>query len=245
MSGILSGAVLVAEMPLNLRSSSCKLVFVKIADAAEINGVGRRALAIKWIAKDCVLSDRSVQRWIKELKSMGLITARRGGGRGNVPTYDVNVGGLLELIPQHLRPGELAKAAKEQSKKGDADDALFTERVTSRALKGDTRGTKGRHRRHPTTNTTKTTSADLRLASIVPVHDPVIAAAFEKILSTVKNGDLFLGSYSRHVKQAVVNVSEPGENRWTLFVDETWLHKFSERLEPYGFSIRAYYKKGH
>jgi hypothetical protein len=142
------------------------LVLLRLADHASPEGDNVRP-GIPSVAHATGLSERQVQRYIKEFLQDGVIVVLKdeSGGRGRVTTY-----GFPAVMADQFRgrstraKGDTDDTLSNRRKgdthdplsiapKGDADDTLYGEkgdmegskRVTTMTLKGDTHDTKGGH----------------------------------------------------------------------------------------------------
>lgn len=119
----LSIKLMTAVWELGSLPPTTKLVLLSLCDHANDSGESCYP-SIKSIADKSSLSERQVQRLIRQLISCGAISVTRNakGGRGVTPHYKINV----DLI----KKGDIMSSFK----KGDMDDA---ERVTPVTEKGD------------------------------------------------------------------------------------------------------------
>lgn len=161
MSGYLQGLVWLARLPAPLNAPSAKAILARVADAADVDGQGCRPLARAWIAEDVGLSEAAAKRWIRRLKEEGLVKVACGGnGRGNAPTYNVNVEKIADYIPEDRMPADL-RNPKPDEKKGIAGDPLSSKkRGSPRSIKGVTGNQKRGHQRPPLQGLSTKTSTE-------------------------------------------------------------------------------------
>lgn len=127
-----------------------KLLALKLADNADENGL-RIFPSVETLARCCCCSERSVQRWLSELVSGGLIQRVKyiNGGRGKACEYRINpdfINAHDPRVPQDQRPkwGFNCNAAQSDllvfgsSQKGDSQSPFAkAKRVTGQTQKGD------------------------------------------------------------------------------------------------------------
>ncbi|WP_417491858.1 hypothetical protein [Maricaulis sp.] len=131
-----------------ISETACRFVLVKIGDACNDDGEGRRPVAKRFIADDTDLSEKVVQRVLGRLQDIGIIKVWSGeaGGRGISRTYNIDLDRLASFIPPESLPKSMRGVAVEPaSEKGDTMSPFSetkgghenAERGTSEAVKGD------------------------------------------------------------------------------------------------------------
>lgn len=127
-----------------------KLLALKLADNADENGL-RIFPSVETLARCCCCSERSVQRWLSELVSGGLIQRVKyiNGGRGKACEYRINpdfINAHDPRVPQDQRPKWEFNCTDAQSdllvsgspQKGDSQSPFAkAKRVTGQTQKGD------------------------------------------------------------------------------------------------------------
>lgn len=127
-----------------------KLLALKLADNADENGL-RIFPSVETLARCCCCSERSVQRWLSELVSGGLIQRVKyiNGGRGKACEYRINpdfINAHDPRVPQDQRPKWEFNCTDAQSdllvsgspQKGDSQSPFTkAKRVTGQTQKGD------------------------------------------------------------------------------------------------------------
>lgn len=127
-----------------------KLLALKLADNADENGL-RIFPSVETLARCCCCSERSVQRWLSELVSGGLIQRVKyiNGGRGKACEYRINpdfINAHDPRVPHDQRPKWEFNCKDAQSdllisgspQKGDSQSPFTkAKRVTGQTQKGD------------------------------------------------------------------------------------------------------------
>lgn len=172
MSGFVQGLFWMTRglgVPKEVSEAAVKAVGARIADAASDDGEGMRRLAKEYLALDTGHGERQVQRALRRLSDLGILSMREGtgSGRGNAPVYKISLDKLCEHIPIDGLPKSLririAQTVSDDEEKGDKlspipgkkGRQIRHERETNTTLKGD--GSVSHYKR--TTNTTSRTGA--------------------------------------------------------------------------------------
>ena len=127
-----------------------KLLALKLADNADENGL-RIFPSVETLARCCCCSERSVQRWLSELVSGGLIQRVKyiNGGRGKACEYRINpdfINAHDPRVSQDQRPkwefnckdAQSDLLVSGSSQKGDSQSPFTkAKRVTGQTQKGD------------------------------------------------------------------------------------------------------------
>ncbi len=116
-----------------------KLVLMNMGRYADSDG-GRCFPGVSQLAKDSSMSERNLQRMLRELETWGLVTAvnEKGGGRGNRTEYKLH----LEKGDIDEQRATVAVTVYEGDKRVTAQQRVTTgaERVTTGVIKGDNQG---------------------------------------------------------------------------------------------------------